>query len=56
VSDLCVRGLVFDTGQIQYISFLLIFYNLVVTLHTTRFNTKKFYTVLTLGVCVLYGS
>jgi hypothetical protein len=27
-----------------------------VTLHTTRFNIKKFYVVPTLRLCVLYGS
>jgi hypothetical protein len=29
---------------------------LAVTLHTTRFNIKKFYVVPTLRLCVLYGS
>jgi hypothetical protein len=34
----------------------LTFQSLVVTLHTTRFNIKKFYVVLTSRLCVLYGS
>jgi hypothetical protein len=34
----------------------LTFYSLAVTLRTTRFNIKKFYMVLTLRLCVLYGS
>jgi hypothetical protein len=56
VSDLCVRVLAFDISQIQYITISLTFYSLVVNLHTTRFNTKEFYTVLMLGICVLHGS
>jgi hypothetical protein len=35
---------------------LLTFYSLAVTLHTIRFNIKKFYVVPTLRLCVLYGS
>jgi hypothetical protein len=35
---------------------LLTFYSLAVTLHTTRFNIKKLYVVLTLRLCVLCGS
>jgi hypothetical protein len=34
----------------------LTFQSLAVTLHTTRFNIKKFYMVPTLRLCVLYGS
>jgi hypothetical protein len=34
----------------------LTFQSLAVTLRTTRFNIKKFYVVLTLRLCVLYGS
>jgi hypothetical protein len=30
--------------------------HLAVTLHTARFNIKKFYVVPTLRLCVLYGS
>jgi hypothetical protein len=30
--------------------------SLAVTLHTKRFNIKKFYVVPTLRLCVLYGS
>jgi hypothetical protein len=35
---------------------ILTFQGLAVTLHTTRFSIKKFYVVLTLRLCVLYGS
>jgi hypothetical protein len=35
---------------------ILTFSSLAVTLHTTRFNIKKFYVVPTLRLCVLYGS
>jgi hypothetical protein len=35
---------------------ILTFQSLAVTLHTTRFNIKKFYVVPTLRLCVLYGS
>jgi hypothetical protein len=31
-------------------------YSLAITLRTTRFNILKFYMVLTLRLCVLYGS
>jgi hypothetical protein len=34
----------------------LTFYRLAGTLRTTKFNTKKFYVVPTLRLCVLYGS
>jgi hypothetical protein len=34
----------------------LTFYSIAVTLHTTRFNIKKFYVVPTLRLCVLYAS
>jgi hypothetical protein len=34
----------------------LTFQSLAETLHTTRFNIKKFYMVPTLRFCVLYGS
>ena len=34
----------------------LTFYNLAVTLRNTRFNIQNFYMVLTLHLCVLYGS
>jgi hypothetical protein len=35
---------------------ILTFESLAVTLHTSRFNIKKFYVVPTLRLCVLYGS
>jgi hypothetical protein len=35
---------------------MLTFYSLAITLHTTRFNIKKFYVVPILHLCVLYGS
>jgi hypothetical protein len=50
-----VRGCVF-TGPLTIGAPWLTFYNLEVTLHTTRFNTKKFYVVPTLRLCVLYRS
>ena len=31
-------------------------YSLAVTLLTTRFNIQKFYMVITLCICVVYGS
>jgi hypothetical protein len=35
---------------------ILTFQSLAVTLRTTRFNTETFYIILTLRLCVLYGS
>jgi hypothetical protein len=34
----------------------LTFWSLAITLRTTRFNIQKYYMVLTLRLCVLYGS
>jgi hypothetical protein len=38
------------------ILYLLTFNSVAITLRTTRFNVQKFCMVLTLCVCVLYGS
>ena len=35
---------------------MLTFYNLAITLRTARFKIQQFYMVLTLCLCVLYGS
>jgi hypothetical protein len=42
--------------DISYSRACLTFQSLAVTLHTARFNIKKFYVVPTLRLCVLYGS
>jgi hypothetical protein len=42
--------------MVESLGIILTFKSLAVTLHTTRFNTKKFYVLPTLRLCVLYGS
>jgi hypothetical protein len=40
----------------MFLNVILTFQSLAVTLHTTKFNIKKFYVVPTLRLCVLCGS